>query len=195
LHIQQKTVTAEKYESISSEIQRLTTIVNDILHLSKVEANQVEMKKQTVQLSDLFAKLASQTAYLFDQYQAELILPNVSEQVIWADENRLLQVLYNLVQNALLHGKTTSKVTINTSVTRSETAITVSDDGVGVPATDLDFIFERFFRGDQSRSRTTGGTGIGLSIAKAYLEMQGGSIEVKSQENQGTTFTIRLPNQ
>jgi two-component system sensor histidine kinase BaeS len=194
LHIQQKPVSAEKYASISSEIERLTTIVNDILYLSKVEANQMEMKKQQLQLSALFAKLASQTAYLFDHYQAKLILPDVSEQVIYADENRLLQVLYNLVQNALQHGKTTSKVTITASTTRSESVLTVSDDGVGIPEKDLDLIFERFFRGDSSRSRMTGGTGIGLSIVKAYIEMQGGTISVESKECIGTTFTIRLPN-
>jgi two-component system sensor histidine kinase BaeS len=194
LHIKQKPISAEKYESILDEFQRLTKIIDDILHLSKVEARQVVLDKKSLPLAHLLAQLETKTAHLFQQYQATLLYPQDTEQEIYADKDKLLQVLYNLVQNALIHGQTTTAVSIGIEQTDKETLLSVADDGQGMSEKDLAFLFERFYRGDESRSRKTGGSGIGLSIVKAYVEMHGGSIEVTSEQGQGTIFYLRFPN-
>ncbi|SHE50294.1 Signal transduction histidine kinase [Seinonella peptonophila] len=193
LHIQQKTITDAKYESISEEIQRLTKIIHDILHLSKVEAQQEILSRKWFPLADLLAKLENKTAHLFHQSRAILLYPETDQQ-IYADEDKLLQILYNLVQNALIHGQTTSTVTISIKTTATETILSVADDGQGMNDKDRIFLFERFYRGDKSRSRKTGGSGIGLSIVKAYVEMHGGSIDIQSKEGQGTIFHLKMPN-
>lgn len=194
LHIQQRKVSEEKFASISSEIIRLTCIIEDILLLSKIEAHQVQLTKQKIQLSDLFTLLARKTQFLLEQQEVELILPMDTGQSVWGDEDKILQVLYNLVNNALIHGRTTKKVIIEARHTSAETIFSVTDDGIGISEKDRQFIFERFYRGDESRSRKTGGTGIGLSIVKAYVEMHEGKIETESHSGIGTTFIIFLPN-
>lgn len=195
LNIRQKPVSTEKYESIAQEITRMTTIIHDILHLSKVEAYQVPMCTEAVRCSDLLQKLDANTKYLFEKYHAEFIYKVEKELIIYVDKEKILQVLYNLLQNALIHGQTTEKVMIEVTKTKRDTQLLVIDDGIGIHKADLPYVFERFYRGDESRSRKTGGTGIGLSIVKAYVEMQGGTISVSSEANKGTTFTICFPNE
>lgn len=194
LHIQQKTITNEKYESIFNEVQRLTAIINDLLYLSKLDARQVEITKEKVDVNDVFEQLMRKTQFLFKKHNAEIIFNKNDVKTIWADKDKIIQVLINLVTNALMHGQTTSKVMIETANNHNETIISVTDNGVGLASEDIQFIFERFYRGDESRSRQTGGTGIGLSIVKAYLELHEGKIEVESKVGKGTTFTIYLPN-
>lgn len=193
LHIQQKTITNEKYESIFNEIQRLTTIINDLLYLSKLDARQIEIIKEKVDLNDVFEQLMQKTQFIFKKHHAEIIFNKNDVKTIWADKDKILQVLFNLVTNALTHGQTTSKVMIEADNNQNETIISVTDNGVGLSSEDIQFIFERFYRGDESRSRQTGGTGIGLSIVKAYIELHEGKIEVESQVGTGTTFKIYLP--
>ncbi|GIO28039.1 hypothetical protein J43TS3_26500 [Ornithinibacillus bavariensis] len=194
LHIQQKTISDEKYQSIFNEVQRLTAVINDILYLSKFDANQVAITKEKVDVDDVFEQLMQKTQFLFKKHNAELIFNRNDVKSIWADQDKIIQVLINLVTNALTHGQTTSKVIIETTINQNETIISVTDNGVGLASEDIQFIFERFYRGDESRSRKTGGTGIGLSIVKAYIELHKGKIEAKSQLGKGATFTIYLPN-
>lgn len=194
LHIQQKTISNEKYESIFNEVHRLTAIINDLLYLSKFDARQVEIIKEKVDVNDVFEQLMQNTQFIFKKHNAEIIFKKSDVKTIWADKDKIIQVLFNLVTNALTHGQTTSKVIIETDNNQNETIISVSDNGVGIASEDIQFIFERFYRGDKSRSRQTGGTGIGLSIVKAYLALHEGKIEVESQVGKGTTFLIYLPN-
>lgn len=194
MHIQQKTITNEKYESIFNEIQRLTAIINDLLYLSKFDARQVEITKQKVDVNHVFEQLMQKTQFVFYKYKAEIIFKKNDVKTIWADKDKIIQVLYNLVTNALIHGKITTKIIIETDNNQNETIISVTDNGIGLASEDIQFIFERFYRGDKSRSRKTGGTGIGLSIVKAYIELHKGKVEVESQLGKGTTFMIYLPN-
>ncbi len=194
LHIQQKTITNEKYQSIFNEVQRLTAVINDLLYLSKFDAHQVEITKEEVEVNDVFEQLMQKTQFLFKKHNAEIIFNKNDVKTIWADQDKIIQVLINLVTNALTHGQTTSKVIIETTNNQDETIISVTDNGVGLASEDIQFIFERFYRGDESRSRKTGGTGIGLSIVKAYIELHKGKIEVESQLGKGTSFMIYLPN-
>jgi two-component system sensor histidine kinase BaeS len=193
LHIKEKPVSKEKYDSIAQEILRMTTIIDDILHLSKVEAYQVPLLIKPVQVKNLLQQLEKRTRFLFEKHHAKFTYKIDDELMMDVDEEKMLQILYNLVQNALIHGKTTKTVAIEVINQRNGVKILVMDDGIGIQQSDLPYVFERFYRGDESRSRKTGGTGIGLSIVKAYVEMQGGSIHVSSGGNKGTTFTIFFP--
>jgi two-component system sensor histidine kinase BaeS len=195
LHIRQKPVSSEKYESVANEITRMTSIIDDILHLSKAEAHQISITRKRIKLIDLFEQLEEKTRFLFAQYQSTFHYPKDTKLEFYADEEKMIQILYNLIQNALIHGHTTTTVKMEVNQSKKETQIAVVDNGVGIKEEDLAFIFERFYRADESRNRKTGGTGIGLSIVKAYVEIQGGKIEVQSEPQKGTSFVVCIPTE
>jgi signal transduction histidine kinase len=114
------------------------------------------------------------------------------ETIIFADEDRLKQVFVNLLSNAV---KYTDKGSIEVSLncTADGCTVSVADTGIGIPENDLSRVFERFFRSDKSRSRTTGGAGIGLAIAQAIVAAHGGKIEAASKMGQGSVFSVFLP--
>ena len=107
------------------------------------------------------------------------------------DVRRLEQVVYNLVENAIKYTNN-GGITVRTFLTKESIIIEIKDTGIGIPKQDLPKIWDRFYRVDQSRTRKTGGTGLGLYVAKQIIEAHGGGISVKSQENEGTIFTIIL---
>jgi two-component system sensor histidine kinase BaeS len=109
------------------------------------------------------------------------------------DAQRLTQVLLNLLTNALQHTPSGGKIVVGARRVGSEVQVTVQDTGEGIAPDALPHIFERFYRADQARSRGTGGSGLGLSIAKSLIEAQGGTITVESQIGQGSVFTVSLP--
>jgi signal transduction histidine kinase len=106
---------------------------------------------------------------------------------------RISQVLGNLLTNALRHTPPGGRVTLSARAIGGAVEVTVADTGVGIPPEDLPYIFERFWRGDKSRSRAGGGSGLGLAIARQLVEMHGGKIGVESTPGQGTRFTFTLP--
>lgn len=118
-------------------------------------------------------------------------LPGDKSLVI-GDAQRLAQVLLNLITNALQHTPPGGEVTVGTRKAKGEIHVTVRDSGEGIAPENLPHIFERFYRADRARSRDTGGSGLGLSIAKSLVEAQGGTISVESRVGQGSTFTVSL---
>ena len=111
--------------------------------------------------------------------------------LLQVDVRRLEQVVYNLVENAIKYTNN-GGITVRTFLTKESIIIEIKDTGIGIPKQDLPKIWDRFYRVDQSRTRKTGGTGLGLYVAKQIIEAHGGDISVKSQENEGTIFTISL---
>ena len=113
------------------------------------------------------------------------------------DPERMMQVLDNLIGNALLYTMAGGKVAVSTGTQEAEgrtwATVTVSDTGIGIPAEELPHIFDRFFRGEEPRSRQISGTGLGLSIAKEIVELHGGRVTVDSKPGAGSTFTAWLP--
>ena len=109
------------------------------------------------------------------------------------DELRLQQVFTNLIDNAIKYSPEDTVVSVSLTQSLNNAIITVQDQGIGMAPEDVSRIFERFYRVDKGRSRQAGGTGLGLSIVKQIVEQHGGSIEVKSVINEGTTFTVTLP--
>ena len=183
------------FQQIISEAERLQRLVNDLQELSRVEAGAYELNIHSYRVSDLLAAAEARLGRQFEEKDVslEIALPNDLPQVL-ADEDRIGQVLLNLVGNALQYTPPGGKVQIRAKAQRDEVYITVSDSGMGIPAEHLPHLFSRFYRVDKSRSRAGGGSGIGLTIAKYLVEAQGGSIWAQSEgAGRGSTFTFSLP--
>ena len=187
---------AETYEQIHAEADRLNRLVDDLQELSRVEAGAFELKIQPVNVSSLVRTVAKRLASQFDSKRIALEL-NLSPDLppLLADEDRLVQVLTNLAGNALQYTPEGGKVSISAQRHNGEVRVSVRDTGIGIPPEHLAHLFDRFYRVDKSRSRRAGGgSGIGLTIARALVEAQGGHIGVESEgEGRGSTFSFNLP--
>lgn len=188
--------TAETYEQIHAEADRLNRLVDDLQELSRVEAHAFALNIRPLELA---AILRTVTKRLSPQFEArhialEIELPPAMPAVL-ADEDRLVQVLTNLVGNALQYTPEGGRISIAAKPAQKELEVSVRDTGLGIPPEHLEHIFDRFYRVDKSRSRQAGGgSGIGLTIARALVEAQGGRIWVTSEgEGKGSTFTFTLP--
>lgn len=185
--------TAEIYQQLAQETRRLERLVNDLQELSKAEAGYLPINLQAVNLQPLLASLVERFAdqLLEDGPVLQLACP-ASLPLVLADRERVEQILVNLLGNALRY---TPKGSITLwAWTKSQTLwLAVIDTGHGIASADLPHVFERFWRADQSRSRLSGGTGIGLAICQRLVELQGGQIEAESQLGQGSTFRFSLP--
>jgi len=119
---------------------------------------------------------------------------DLSEDImISLDEDRIEQVLTNLIDNAIRHTPQDGTVTVSLANELSYAKISVTDTGVGIPKEDLPYVFERFYKADKARTRSKGGTGLGLAITRNIVEAHGGNIKVESVEKEGTSFTFYLP--
>lgn len=188
----------EMLQVIYEESQRMGRLVQDLLDLAKMEAGHLELVLRRVDVSQLlqkihrkYAALAKERGITFEWTAEERL---VLEQ---ADEDRMEQVLGNLLSNAIRH--TPAGKAIRLSARRAATPrgemveMEVADEGSGIPAEDLPYIFERFYKADKARRRNGGGTGLGLAIARHLVEAHGGEIHVRSEPGKGTTFTVRIP--
>jgi two-component system OmpR family sensor kinase/two-component system sensor histidine kinase BaeS len=187
--------TSEHLEPVLEEIKLLTQLVEDLGLLALAEAGQLTLERQATNLGDLL-----QDAQVNFGPQAEdrgvtlaLDLPSGLPKVM-ADRRRIAQVIGNLVINALRHTPAGGCVTLSASEAQGGMIeISVADTGAGIPSEDLPYIFERFWRGEKSRSRTGGGTGLGLTIARQLVQVHGGKIGVESTLGQGSRFWFTLP--
>ena len=186
---------AETFQQIHSEADRLNRLVDDLQELSRVEARAYELDVHPLDLSSLvrtvFKRLGSHAAA--KQISLELALPSDLPRVL-ADEDRSVQVLTNLVGNALQYTPAGGTITVSAKPAREEVQISVRDTGVGIPPEHLARIFDRFYRVDKSRSRQAGGgSGIGLTVARALVEAQGGRMWAESEgAGKGSTFHLTL---
>ena len=185
----------ETFEQIYQEADRLQRLVNDLQELSQVEAGAFKLDLQPLLLSDLLktAKIRLDRQYAEKGVRLEINVP-VDLSEIMADADRLSQVLFNLVGNALQYTPAGGQVTVAARRLGDEVLVSVQDTGIGIAAEHLPHVFNRFYRADRSRARVSGGSGIGLTIAKHLVETHGGRIWVESPgEGQGSTFTFTLP--
>lgn len=187
--------TPETYQQVYAEADRLQRLVNDLQELSRVEAGAYQLKLESLSPIDLIETVAHHLDRQFEEKGIRLdkkwgpVLPNMM-----ADQDRILQVLTNLVGNALQYTPKGGSVLINTVKVRSEIQISISDTGIGISPDQLPFVFNRFYRTDKSRARASGGSGIGLTIAQALVKAHHGRIWVESAgEGEGSTFFFTLP--
>jgi two-component system, OmpR family, sensor kinase len=175
---------------IESEATRMTAMVEDLLLLARLDEGR-ELDREPVDLSMLLINLLSDAHAAGREHRWLLDVPEEPVEVI-GDQIRLHQVFANLLTNARVHTPPGTTVTLGMRVTDAAAEVTVTDDGPGVPPELQPVLFERFARGDSSRSRNTGSTGLGLAIVKAVVDAQGGTISVESAPGR-TVFTVRLP--
>lgn len=186
---------AQTYQTIYREVARLRHLVDDLQELSRVEAGAYELDRKPVQLHVLADTLLSRISMQFKDkgVALETIIPENLPPVL-VDEDRIGQVLLNIVGNALQYTPTGGMVTVSAAESGEQIQVSVIDSGVGISPEHLPHVFTRFYRVDKSRSRSAGGSGIGLTIAKHLVEIHGGRIWVESAGlGQGTKFTFTLP--
>jgi histidine kinase len=187
---------AETFEQVRMEANRLSRLVDDLQELSRVEAGSYRLDLHPVALSTLVETTIKRLSRQFDGKQITLtrrLSPDLP--AILADEDRVTQVLTNLLGNALAYTPAGGEVTVSAAKVGGAVQVSVQDNGIGLPAESLPHLFDRFYRVDKSRSRAAGGgSGIGLTIAKAVVEAHGGRIWAESAgEGQGSTFSFTIP--
>jgi signal transduction histidine kinase len=185
----------ETYQNVYREATRLQKLVHDLQELSRVEAGVVMIEPQPVKMSDLTKTVCAQLERQYLEKGVELI-NDVGEdlRLVMADEDRIGQVLLNLLGNGLQYTPSGGRVRITARNIEGFIETSIEDTGIGIDPDDIPFIFTRFFRVDKSRSRVGGGSGIGLTIAKHLIEASGGRIWVRSPgSGKGSTFTFTLP--
>lgn len=166
----------------------------DILALSRIEQNPVA---ENVELVDVDEVIEQSARTIFEmateKYSSNHSRKTSASVMIETDRDKLQQIVINLLSNAINYTPVDGKVEVKLIEQEAEVIIEVTDNGIGIPAKDIDRVFERFYRVDKARSRHSGGTGLGLSIVKHLVENCGGRIEVESQEEVGSTFRVTLP--
>lgn len=176
---------------------RLSNLVNDLLVLTQMEAGEIEMKMRHFALYDLVTEVIESLEDKLTKKGRNIsckIVSNVPKETkVFADKNRIQQVLTNLVDNAIKYGNQHGHIQIKLELHSEKVLIAVIDDGAGIAPEHLGNIFRRFYRIDKSRSRETGGTGLGLAICKHFVEAHGDVLKVESVLGQGTTFYFHLP--
>ncbi|MCK4274412.1 MAG: HAMP domain-containing protein [Dehalococcoidales bacterium] len=182
--------------SLNEEASTLSRLIDDLQELSLADAGELKLIIQPEDVSRLIKEtvtaLQAKAAAKGLTISADLPdgLPEVN-----IDSHRIRQVLHNLLENAVAHTGQGGRITVTARHRDDKVYISVADTGEGIPADDLPMVFERFYRVDKSRARATGGSGLGLTIARRLVEAHGGTIDVESQPGQGSTFTFTLPIQ
>lgn len=180
---------------INHEIDRLTSIITDLLTLTRMDDGRVEMHMEKVDLSALAEETLRMLHPMVEERKQTLKERIFPEIQVEGDGSKLGQVIYNLTENAIKYTPDGGRITVSL-VQKGKTAVfTVQDNGVGIPREDQGHIFDRFYRVDKARSRETGGTGLGLSIVRQMVQLHGGTVRVDSELGKGSVFTVELPVQ
>lgn len=177
---------------IDEESARMQLLVEDLLALTRAEGAPLNLER--VDALELALSVKDSVRAAFPDRSVEVISDTPDVPVVNGDKGRLHQVLLNLVTNAFKHGGPDAEVTITLRHNLDRVVIDVADNGVGMKTEDAEHIFERFYRADTSRARSTGGSGLGLAITKSLVEAHGGTIAVATAPGEGSTFTISLPS-
>jgi signal transduction histidine kinase len=188
--------TRQRYlHTIQREIQGLSALIDDLFQLAQLDAGGLNLDRQMESLSDLISDTLEGFSELAAQRKVSL-LGEVEPEIdpVWMDARHIGRVLDNMLKNALHHSPAGGQVRLQARRQGNQVEISVSDSGPGIPPGDLPFIFERFYRGEKSRNRQTGGAGLGLAIARGIVEAHGGQLRAENQPGQGAMFSIRLPS-
>jgi two-component system phosphate regulon sensor histidine kinase PhoR len=174
--------------------KRLGLLVNDLLTLAQLESRNANLQLSEVQLTELFERVIRDWGKKLEEKRLKVIVDLLpGAQTIRADETRLQEVLYNLLDNAVKYSHENGEVLLRAARHDSEMLLSVTDNGIGIGKDDLPRIFERFYRADKARSRERGGTGLGLAIVKHIVQLHGGRVEAESELGRGTTIRVVLP--
>ncbi len=187
-------IASEYAEKIMAEIDRLTALSDDLLDLAAIEAGRRTITFERINLAEIAGHVLMRLQPVARERQITLTSRIPLAMYAHGDADAILQILINLVDNAVKYTSPGGQVWIEAFDAEDQTHITVADTGIGIPQEDLPRIFERFYRVDKARSRASGGTGLGLAIVKHLVEAMGGKVSVESVVNEGSRFTISLPH-
>ena len=179
-------------ERIVTESHRMSRIVDDLLDLSRVEFGGTE-EWTDIDLGRVLVEVVSTNQHAAKRQGLGLSLTGSAELLMRGDRAQLVSMFSNLVDNAIKYSEAGGVVLVESATQGDEILVTVTDHGIGIAERDQKRIFERFYRVDKARSRATVGTGLGLSIVRHIVLEHGGSINVRSEEGVGSTFTVRMP--
>ncbi|WP_445489288.1 cell wall metabolism sensor histidine kinase WalK [Niallia sp. 03133] len=180
-------------EVTQNETERMIRLVNDLLQLSKLDSRDYQLNKELLDFIVFYNRIIDRFELTKEQNVTfERKLPKHTA-FVEIDEDKLTQVLDNIISNALKYSPEGGKVTFSLKEQEKQLIVSVSDNGVGIPKENLEKIFERFYRVDKARTRKLGGTGLGLAIAKEMVEAHGGKIWATSKEGKGTKVSFTLP--
>lgn len=185
--------TPERIASLHDETMHLTSLVDDLQDLALAEAGRLDIDPQPVAVAALARRAAAGIEPRARERGVTIRCEGDDDVVVLADTRRAVQILTNLLTNAVAHMENAGEIRIAWSRDNGEAIIQVIDSGVGIPADELPHIFERFYRVDVSRSRTTGGAGLGLSIVRQLVAAHSGRVWAESEFGKGSTFSFTLP--
>lgn len=178
---------------VNSEAERLGHLINDLLALARSDESQVVFEHEAVRLDLLTADVAATMEPLADEKGINLTVDCHEAVTITGDEVRLIQVIMNMIDNAIHYTNEGGSIRLAVNAQDQYACLTVTDSGIGIEKQHLEHIFERFYRVDPARTRSVGGSGLGLSIVEWIVRAHQGRIEVESEPGQGTSFTVHFP--
>jgi heavy metal sensor kinase len=179
-------------QSNLEEIDRMAQIIDDLLLLSKADRKDVKLNIENISLRDLIADVCMKMKIFADKKEITLMVDELADVRLSGDELKLRRMLWNIIENGIKYTPKDGMVTVSSYTNNGCVCINVRDNGIGISADDMKYIFDRFYRADRSRKRESG-SGLGLSISKWIAEAHKGAIEVTSQPAQGSQFLIKLP--
>jgi two-component system phosphate regulon sensor histidine kinase PhoR len=190
--MKEKNVAKDFLQRMHIEVDKLAQMVNELGELSRIESGELPLNMGSVNLNQLLKRVTERLKAQADRAQIDINVDVPADLIeITADDNRLEQVLVNLVHNAIKFTPPKGKISISAENKNNNVLVSVSDTGIGIPEEELSRIFERFYKVDKARSGE--GTGLGLAIAKHIVQAHGGTIWAESEERKGSTFIFSLP--
>ncbi|UBK68530.1 sensor histidine kinase [Clostridium perfringens] len=186
--------TEERLLSVKEEAERLSSLVSDMQKLNKYDESSIKLKKDNVNISDIICFVIFQFSNLAksENIKIEYEKKNIN---LYCDKDKITQALVNILSNAIRYSNQESTIFIEEKLKDNKVIISIEDQGIGISEEDLKYVFERFYRADKSRTRATGGTGIGLTIVKSIVSSHGGEVKLESKLGEGSKFTIILPKE
>lgn len=180
-------------DRMQGEATRLANLIQEVIDLSRLQGDDPLAHAEAIEASDLVHGAIEEVRILANAQQIEIVIGDLPEARVFGDRRQLQTALRNLLVNAIAYSASRTHVAISVRAVEQVVEIMVKDQGQGIPANELDRIFERFYRVDPARSRSSGGTGLGLAIVKHVCQNHGGECTVWSEVGVGSTFTLRLP--
>ncbi|MFC3747046.1 sensor histidine kinase [Paenibacillus sp. GCM10012306] len=178
---------------ILKESKRMGKLLEDLLTLARSDSKQLELQCSLLSLDTILLDLTKQFRLLAVTKEIDIDVTLQEQLQFWGDESRIRQLLVILLDNALKYTPSNGKIEVTGKASAHHISVVVLDTGRGIPKEEIPYLFDRFYRGDKSRSRIDGGTGLGLSIAKWIVDAHGGTIRIESSSGMGTRFELHFP--
>jgi heavy metal sensor kinase len=180
-------------QAVNEDVDRMIRLVGSLLTLARADAGQLPLARESIDVRSLVASAVEQVRPLAEERRIALNTEPGSQLHVAVDEDLMLQLLLNLLDNAIKYTPTGGQVTLDWDAKNGQVELSVHDTGPGIGSEDLPHVFDRFYRVDKARSRAEGGAGLGLAISRWIAQAHRGDIVVRSTPGQGATFTVRLP--